>query len=128
MTGYVRGMVRSESIPTVESGGHLLDYLPATALLFCGLAALAVSWLLSGAASGQYLVMTRPGFTLAQSIDLVTTDRGRVAATTRFENVVIAGSDDAHFTASMRMAGAWLAIPVPAVAGCGNSSSQEQSL
>lgn len=126
--GYQPGMIRSQSIPAAESRQSVSDYVPAAALLFSGLVALAVSWLLSGTSSGQYLVVTAPGSSLAQSVDLVTATGGRIAATSRFANVLIAGSGDTDFAGSMRVAGAWLAIPVPAVAGCGNSSRQEQSL
>lgn len=120
-------MIRSESSPTPEPGHPVLDYLPAALLLFGGLLALSASWLLSGPQSGQYLVITAPTSTLPQSIDLITRGGGRIAATSGFSNVVIAGAPSTEFTASLRRSGAWLAVPVPALAGCGIFTSQEQT-
>lgn len=111
----------------VLSDGGLRDFLPAAGLLAAGLVGLTASWLLSGTQSGQYLVVTAPTSTLVDSVNLVTHTGGRLAATSSLPNVVIAGSSQADFAASMRKAGAWLAVSVPAVAGCGAPSSQEQT-
>ncbi|GLK44666.1 MULTISPECIES: hypothetical protein [Novosphingobium] len=106
----------------------LRDFLPAAALLAAGLVGLTASWLLSGTQSGQYLVVMAPTSSLVDSVNLVTRNGGRLAATSSLPNVVIAGSSQAHFAASLRQAGAWLAVSVPAVAGCGGPfSSQEQT-
>ncbi|MEE4453674.1 hypothetical protein [Novosphingobium resinovorum] len=111
--------------PHREPAGSLRDYLPAAALLTVGLAALAVSWFLSGPNSGQYLVIASPTTSLTGSIDLVRRAGGRLAATSTLPNIVIAGSDRDDFPATLRLAGAWLAVPVPPVAGCITSSAQE---
>lgn len=110
------------------SEGGVRDYLPAVTLLLAGLFGLTASWLLSGGRSGQYLVVTSPTSSLVDSVNLVTSNGGRLAATSALPNVVIAGSSQADFTTSMRKAGAWLTVSVPAVAGCGPASgfSQEQ--
>ncbi|EZP68939.1 hypothetical protein NRB_12210 [Novosphingobium sp. 11B] len=107
--------------------GGLRDFLPAAGLLAAGLVGLTAGWLLSGTQSGQYLVVMAPTSSLVDSVNLVTRTGGRLAATSSLPNVVIAGSSQAHFAASLRKAGAWLAVSVPAVAGCGAPSSQEQT-
>lgn len=114
--------------PIAPSEGGFRDFLPAAGLLAAGLMGLTASWMLSGTQSGQYLVVTAPSSSLVDSVNLVTRTGGRLAATSSLPNVVIAGSSQTHFAASLRKAGAWLAVSVPAVAGCGApSSSQEQT-
>ncbi|PNU06889.1 hypothetical protein A8V01_00385 [Novosphingobium guangzhouense] len=103
--------------------------MPAAALLIAVLLALTAGWLLSGTKSGQYLIVTAPSSSLVDSVNLVTGHGGRLAATGALPNVLIAGSSHADFAASMRRAGAWLAVSVPPIAGCGIPSGlpQEQA-
>jgi hypothetical protein len=103
------------------------DYLPAASLLLAGLIALAAASILSGPPSGQYLVVAPPGASLAQSLDLVRKGGGSLAATSPLANVLVAGASRGGFAGTLRKAGAWLILPLPRVAGCGEPSSQEQT-
>jgi hypothetical protein len=107
------------------SGGGAADYVPAAFLLGAGLLGLGAAWALTGGASGQYLVLARPGSTLSETVNLVRSAGGDIAARGLFANIVIADSSRPGFPVSMRDAGAWLAVPVPALAGCAEPSSRE---
>lgn len=104
------------------------DWLPAALLLVGGIGALGVAWVTTGPVSGQYLIVTPPGSTLPATINLVRTARGRIAGMGYFSNIVIANSASADFAVTLRKTGAWLAVPVPALAGCLEPSSKEKFL
>ncbi|MGE4322614.1 MAG: hypothetical protein AB7E60_06235 [Sphingobium sp.] len=101
-------------------------WLPAALLLVTGLAGLAVVSILNGNASGPYLVIAPPGASLADTINLVGAADSRLVQAGRFPNMVIAASDQPDFAATLRKAGAWLAIPAPERGGCALPSSQEK--
>ncbi|WP_235037796.1 MULTISPECIES: hypothetical protein [unclassified Novosphingobium] len=113
-------------IRTERSG--IADFLPAALLLLLGLGGLGVAWVTTGQPSSQYLVMAPPGSTLARTVHLVRAADGGLAAKALFSNLVIADSTRADFPAAARKAGAWLAVPVPARAGCAPPSSPENTL
>ncbi len=74
---------------------------------------------LAGAGSGEgYLVVTPPGWTMAQTTSVVRASGGRLVRPGGFSNVVIAASADPQFDHSLKAAGALLARRVPGPLGC----------
>lgn len=114
------------AIPAVR--GKFADFLPAALLLLLGLCGLGMAWVNTGQPSSQYLVMAPPGSTLGQTVRLIRAADGGLAAKALFSNLAIADSTQPDFPASARKAGAWLAVPVPARAGCALPSSPENTL
>ncbi|WP_232493298.1 hypothetical protein [Novosphingobium kaempferiae] len=110
-----------------DAAGGILDFLPAAALLLAGLVGLSIAWLLSGQPSGQYLVLTSPTASFAQTVNLVRRAGGTIAGTSALPNVLIAGAPRADFAATLHKAGAWLIVPLPPLAGCGDPTSLEQT-
>lgn len=93
-----------------------------------GLGGLGAAWVTTGPASGQYLIVTPPGSTLPATINLVRGAHGTIAGVGYFANVLVANSSRPDFPLALRKAGAWLAVPVPALTGCLDPSSKEKSL
>ena len=123
----MKGMDRRSRVNRHGAKAPLLAWMPAALLLLAGLMGLGAASLLRGGVPGWYLVMTPPGSTLADTVNIVIAADGRLVQTGRFPNIVIAGSPRPDFPSALRRAGAWLAIPAPQVAGClAPSSSQEQ--
>ncbi|KMS56612.1 hypothetical protein V474_13765 [Novosphingobium barchaimii LL02] len=108
--------------------GKFTDFLPAALLLMLGLGSLAMAWVATGQPSSQYLVMAPPGSTLGQTVRLIRAAGGGLTVRAPFSNLVIADSTQPDFPNAARKAGAWLAVPVPARAGCAAPSSPENTL
>ena len=108
--------------------GVLSECLPAALLLVTGLVGLGVAWIVSGANSGQYLVVAPPGYSLADTIYLVRAADGGFVEPSHFRNIIIAGSNHPDFPAALRRAGAWLVVAAPARGGCVAPILEEGSL
>ncbi|HUD95164.1 hypothetical protein [Sphingobium sp.] len=112
---------------SAESTHGLVPYLPAALLLMAGLSGLATATLLDGRESGRYLVIAPPDASLSDTINLVREADGRLVQAGGFPNIVIAGSNQPDFVASLRKAGAWLVIAAPDRGGCLDPSFRGQA-
>lgn len=123
----IKGMDQRSRVNRHGAKTSLRAWIPAVLLLLTGLVGLGTASLLRGGVPDWYLVMTPPGSTLADTVNIVIAADGRLVQAGRFPNIVIAGSPRPDFPSALRRAGAWLAIPAPQVAGClAPTSSQEQ--
>ncbi|MCG6111678.1 MAG: hypothetical protein MEQ74_05755 [Paracoccus sp.] len=96
----------------------VLAYLPALALALVGLAALSGHALMRGGASGQYLVLMRPGLPDAVVMDMVYRAGGGVMAFGWLPGAVLTLSDQPDFPDRIRHAGAWGVLAAPGNLGC----------
>jgi hypothetical protein len=95
---------------------------PAGMLCAAGIAGLGAASLLAatpGAGdAGRWLVVAAPGTRLATMVNIVAAADGRLVQPGRLSNIVIAASARPDFPAALSRAGAWIAIPAPALGGC----------
>ena len=97
------------------------EFLPAAALLVCGLTLLLGAILMPTGRGGRYAVVAPPGFTLAQKVSLVQRAQGVIAEMRADQHIVIAYSDDPEFVYKLYDAGAWLVIDPLRVPVCGTN-------
>lgn len=100
------------------------DYVPAIGLLVVGLGGLTVGNLLATPVPGHYLVMTPPGMTRFEILDLVFRAHGGLVGIGGLPNIATAVSDDPAFPAALRAEGAWLVLPSPRLIGCFSPSGE----
>ncbi|MPT46979.1 MAG: hypothetical protein E2598_00980 [Sphingobium sp.] len=100
------------------------DVLPALFLLMIGIFGLAAATLFSVPTGPQYVVITAPGSSLAETISVIAHAQGGIVSTGRYSNIVVAASDRPDFVQSLRRAGAWLVVNPTQISGCyGKQSS-----
>ncbi|GEM_PF-624449 len=104
----------------------LQNYVPAVLLLLGGLAGLGFASVAGASEKGRYVVITAPGTSLADTINMVSAADGRLIQPGRFSNIVIAGSGRPDFQAQLRKSGAWLAVAAPDDVGCTDSTAGGQ--
>ncbi len=121
---FVKDTVRP--FQQVPDNGHntLRDALPAATLLLIGLIGLIAATLTGAPRNGQYLVISAPWSTPAQTINLVRSADGTLIESGRFANIAIAGSADGDFAQHASQAGAWLVLPSPLKSGCLTPSTE----
>lgn len=111
-----------ESMPPMqavtEPGGSASAMVPAILLLLFGLCALLLASALTDGVAGQYVVVLPPGYSLPDSLDLVSRADGGVVDLGGFGNIVIAASAAPDFGQAVREAGAWFAFAAPRFLGC----------
>ncbi len=101
-----------------EDQPSLRHFIPAFALLlFSAVAAFAVT-LGSPEARQQMAVIAPPWYSTGQTIALVAAAGGRVVETGQFANILVAYSDDSHFSSALYGAGAWLVVDPVQLRGC----------
>ncbi len=105
---------------TINGRGQkrIRNALPALLLLAVGLSGLVIASLWPSSDSRQYIVVTTPGSTLAQSFSVVAMAGGGVIEVGRFPNIIIAASTRSDFPQSLRKAGAWLILSPGRLRGC----------
>lgn len=113
----------------VQPGARALltDLIPALSLLLIGLVALLAASVSSAAtdataARGQYLVVLPPWSSAGQTFSLVAAADGAMVQPGRFPNIAVAASFDKGFADMAREAGAWIVVPSPLLAGCGQEA------
>lgn len=91
---------------------------PPLALLIFGISGLSAASLFSAPANGQYIIITAPGSSLADTFSVVQAAQGGIIRAGRHSNMVIAASSSPDFAHAARRAGAWLVINPTRLSGC----------
>lgn len=103
--------------PSSSAEGWRALVLPGLGVLV-GLAGLAMAYLVTDSAKGQFIVIGPPLGGFATTLEIVSKAEGAVIATGGLGNVLIAASDGADFSDRLWASGAWAVFPAPTALGC----------
>lgn len=106
------------SIPSTQSEWHIQEMLPAFALLFFGLGALAYAMLFPRGEDGNFAVLVKPWAEASEAVALINETDAQIISFNESTNVLVVHAARSDAVSALYDAGAWLVFEPSQLSSC----------